>query len=102
MPRAVAADDDAAALHRPDHALCDWRSYREHAVGVLAKLGEFLFVHRLCDDEPSACCLHSPALLLDIRKSVIGDDDFHVSSPVDGSTKSFAHKFLRPKASPLI
>jgi hypothetical protein len=45
----------------------------------------------LSDDEVAACFLDGSLLLLDIRKTVIGDDDLHVAS-LDDLTKLHAFK----------
>jgi hypothetical protein len=78
-------------LHRLDHTPADWRSDSKNTIGVLAKLRKLVFVGYLSDDEFAACFLDGPPLLLDIRKTVIGDNDLHVASLV-GLIKSHAFK----------
>ena len=72
------AHDDAAALHGVDRALCDRRPHRQHAVRVPAQLRDLVFVHRLPGDQRAARGFHRAPLLVDVRKAVIGDDDFQV------------------------
>jgi hypothetical protein len=78
-------------LHCFDYTPCDWRSNGKNAVGVFAKLGKLIFVGYLSDDEYAACFLDGSLLLLDIRKTVIGDNDLHVAS-LDDLTEFHAFK----------
>jgi len=99
-PRSI-ADDDAATPIAPITRFVIGARTVSNAVGVLAKLGEFpvrpLSVRRrafrLLPPQPGAPARHP--------KSVIGDDDLQVSSSVNGSAKSFAHKSLRLIARPM-
>ena len=54
----------------------------QHAVGVPAQLRDLFFVHRLPRDQRAARGFDRAPLLLDIRKAIIGDDDFQVPSVV--------------------
>ena len=72
------AHDDAAALHRVDRAPGDRRPRIQHAVGVPAQFCNLLFVHGLPCDQRAPCGFHRTALLLDVRKSVIRDNDFQI------------------------
>ena len=70
------AHDDAAALHGGNRAPGDRSARGQHAVGVPAQLRNLLFVDRLPRDQRAARGFHRAPLLLDVRKTMIGDDDF--------------------------
>jgi len=78
-------------LHCFDHTSGNWRSDGKNAIGIFAKLSKLIFVGYLSDDEFAACFLDGSLLLLNIRKTVIGDNDLHVAS-LDDLTKLRAFK----------